>query len=199
MRKLALILGIVFVHTAQAQLPDSISVTDKVYGLSKFWQEVNYNFVYLNKVNRNAWDSSYKVLIKQVQQTTNDYDYYRLMMKFCAMLKDGHTNIWYPGYIGNLLLTKMFGEYWFGLQAVDGKAIVTSTLKTKINEIPLGSEVTEVNGLPVAQYLKDSVEPYISSSTDYVLHDWAVANMLQGLPGQQYHIKIKQPSGKLSV
>lgn len=197
MRKLVFILAVLFIQTAKAQLPDSISASDKVYGLSKFWQEVNYNFVYLNRVDRKAWDSTYKTLIKQVQQTKNDYDYYRLLMKFCAQLKDGHTNIWYPGYIGNLLLTKMFGEYWFGLQAIEGKAIITATLKTKKNEIPIGSEIMEVNGVPADQYLKDSVEPYISSSTAYVLHDLAVANMLQGLPGQQYNVKIKQPSGKV--
>jgi hypothetical protein len=34
-----------------AQLPNNISAADKVYGLSKFWQEVNYNF-YLSRTNR---------------------------------------------------------------------------------------------------------------------------------------------------
>ena len=82
-----------------AQLPNTLSPADKVYGLSKFWQEVNYNFVYLNKVNRNEWDSTYKVLITRVQQTTNDYEYYRLLQKFCALLKDGHTNIYIPNQI----------------------------------------------------------------------------------------------------
>ncbi len=197
MKTIIFIAAIFFIHTSFAQLPDSISPAEKVYGLSKFWQEVNYNFVYINRIDRKAWDSTYKALITQVQQTKNDYDYYRLMMKFCALLKDGHTNVWYPDYIGSLLLTKMFGDYWFGLQNIQGKAIVTATLKSKMSEIPTGSEVIEVNGLPTSQYLKDSVEPYISSSTDYVLHDWAVANMLQGLPGQHYNVKIKQPSGKI--
>jgi len=198
MRKLAFfIIAFFFIHSIYAQLPDSIPAADKVYGLSKFWQEVNYNFVYLDKVDRKAWDSTYKTLITQVQQTTNDYDYYRLLLKFCALLKDGHTNIWYPAYINNMLLTKMFGDYWFGLQNIEGKAIVTATLKTKIKELPIGSEIIEVNGLPTAQYLKDSVEPYISSSTEYVLKDWAVSNMLQGMAGHQYKLKIKQPSGNI--
>lgn len=196
-RIILIIIAVIFIQHSFGQLPDSISPADKVFGLSKFWQEVNYNFVYINRVDRKAWDSTYKALITQVQQTKNDYDYYRLLMKFCALLKDGHTNVWYPNNVGNLLLTKMFSEYWFGLQNIEGKPVVTATLKTKMNEIPIGSEVIEVNGLPASQYLKDSVEPYISSSTDYVLHDWAVGNMLQGLPGQHYDVKIKQPSGKI--
>ncbi len=28
------------------QVPNSLTAAEKVYGLSKFWQEVNYNFVY---------------------------------------------------------------------------------------------------------------------------------------------------------
>lgn len=197
MKHILVATAVFFIHTTYAQLPDSISPADKVYGLSKFWQEANYNFVYLNRIDRKAWDSTYRAMITQVQQTSNDYDYYRLLMKFCAMLKDGHTNVWYPAYIDNILLTKMFGDYWFGLQNIEGKAIVTATLKNKAGEIPIGSEVIEVNGLPADEYLKDSVEPYISSSTDYVLRDLATTNMLQGLPGQHYRVKLKQPSGKI--
>ena len=182
-----------------AQLPDKISKADKIYGLSKFWQEVNYNFVYLDKVDRNAWDSTYKAMITQVENTTNDYDYYRLLQKFCAMLHDGHTNVWMPGSLNGLLLTKMFGEYWFGTADIDGKAIINRTLKAKMKEVPVGSEIIEVNGLTTAQYLKDSVKPYISSSTDYVLEDEAISNMLMGLPGAGYKVRIKRPDGSVLV
>ncbi len=40
-----------------SQIPNTLTPADKVYGLSKFWQEVNYNFGYLNKVDRTMWDS----------------------------------------------------------------------------------------------------------------------------------------------
>lgn len=182
-----------------AQLPNTLSPADKVYGLSKFWQEVNYNFVYLNKVNRNEWDSTYKVLITRVQQTTNDYEYYRLLQKFCALLKDGHTNIYIPNQIGSQLLTRMFGPYWFGLSLIEGKPIVTQTLRTKIKEIPIGSEILSVNDIPASQYLRDSVEPYISSSTEYVLKAQAVTNMLQGLTGAAYSVKMRRPDGTIAT
>ena len=50
-----------------AQIANTISAADKVYGLSKFWQEVNYNFVYLDKIDRTSWDSTYIALITQLQ------------------------------------------------------------------------------------------------------------------------------------
>ena len=182
--------------TAQ-QIPNTLSPADKVYGLSKFWQEVNYNFVYINRINRTEWDSAYKAMIPLMQQSANDYEYYRLMQKFCALLKDGHTNVWMPNILANLQLTRMFGDYWFDLKNIEGKAIVIATLKTKMNEIPLGSEVIEVNGLPTEQYMRDSVEPYISSSTDYVLKDWAISALLQGITGASYDVKMKQPNGRI--
>ena len=55
---------VLFAVSTFAQIPNKLTPEDKVYGLSKFWQEVNYNFVYLEKVDRNMWDGRYKELIK---------------------------------------------------------------------------------------------------------------------------------------
>lgn len=92
----------------------------------------------------------------------------------------------------------MFGPYWFGLSRIEGKPIVTQTLRTRIKEIPIGSEVLSVNGIAASDYLKDSVEPFIESSTDYVRKAQAVTNMLQGPEGRSYKIKLKRPDGNVS-
>ncbi len=189
---------ILFVSCANAQLkiPNKLSAADKVYGLSKFWQEVNYNFVYLSKVDRTQWDNLYKDMIVKVQATSNDYDYWKQMQKFCAFLNDGHTGVWtMDTAISNNVLTKMFGDYWIGFTNVDGHAIVNYTLKKHLKEIPIGSELVEVNGISTRQYLKDSILPFISSSTDYVREDLAISNIIAGLTGTSYKIKLKRPDG----
>jgi len=179
------------------QLPNNLTPTDKIYGLSKFWQEVNYNFVYLNQIDRKTWDSTYKALIPQVSQSKNDYEYYRLMMRFCAMLKDGHTGVFAPGSVNGLFFGKMFGKYWFGLEDVGGKAIVNRVLKSELNEIPIGTEVISVNGIPTRQYAKENSEPYIFSSTDYVRERSGIQNLLLGLIGASYDVTFKKPDGKV--
>ncbi|CAN5193442.1 S41 family peptidase [soil metagenome] len=196
-RTLSILLFFTTIHCFGQSVPNTLSPADKVYGLSKFWQEVNYNFVYLDKIDRRAWDSTYKALIPQVQQTRNDYEYYRLMARFCASLKDGHTNIYPPGSIGGLVFGKMFGDHWFGLEAVGGKAIINRILKSEANELPIGTEVTAVNGIPTQQYSATYVEPYISSSTDYVRKRWAIENLLSGLLGTSYDVTFKRPGGKV--
>ncbi len=181
--------------TSFSQIPNTLTPAEKVYGLSKFWQEVNYNFVYLNKVDRTMWDNRYKELITVVQNTKNDYEYYRELQKFCALLKDGHTNVYLPKTIQQM--NTMFGDYRIFIENIEGKAIITRVNLSKKNEIPIGSEIIEVNGMPIQNYMHEKVAPYIASSTDYVVQDECVSGLLRGLEGETYVIKLKQPNNKI--
>lgn len=184
-----------FTVTFFGQIPNTLTPSDKVYGLSKFWQEVNYNFIYLDKVDRTMWDNRYKELITTVQNTNNDYEYYRELQKFCALLKDGHTNVYFPKSIEPM--TVMFGDYKLFTKNIEGKAVIVRTNLSKKDEIPIGSEIIEVNGKPTQKFIDDNVSPYISSSTDYVLQDWSTSNLLKGLEGETFIIKIKKPNKKI--
>ncbi len=191
-----LLQGIYSSSIAQAPVPNTLTPEQKIYGLSKFWNEVNYNFIYLAKIGgRRTWDSVYQANISAALATKNDWDFYRVLLKFCAFLHDGHTNIYLPNSVGDYTLTKMFGKYWLSTQNIGGKAIVNRVLTSELKDIPLGTEIIEVNGLPTAQYARDSVAPYISSSTDYVVEDGALSGLLFGLVGQSYVVKFKRPNG----
>lgn len=189
------IFACLLIGTAHAQMPSTLSNTEKIYGVSKFWQEVNYNFVYLNQVNRAAWDSLYKVTLERVQKTTNDYTYYQELEKMCAFLADGHTNIYFPQPIAQQLMTTMFGDYRLFLTNFDGKAIITRVNPSKKDEMPVGSEIVSVNGMPTAAYMEQFVTPYVCSSTDYVRQNESVYRLLRGESGQTFVIDIKTPEG----
>ncbi|MEJ8803174.1 S41 family peptidase [Pontibacter sp. H249] len=197
MKKLLPLFLILVALATKAQVPNTLSPADKVYGLSKFWQEVNYNFVYLDKVDRTKWENDYRDAITKVQNTKNDYEYYRELQKLCATLNDGHTNIYFPKSIDSLVYKSLFGKYKIFLSNIDNKAIITRTNLSAKDELPIGSEIIEVNGQPTSEYLKQHVLPYIASSTDYVLMDWAIENMLRGLVGEKYDIKYRTPKGKV--
>lgn len=198
--RFALLFSIVFFHlNATAQIANTISPAEKVYGLSKFWQEINYNFAYFDRINRHSWDSTYKALIPQVQATRNDYEYYRLLTKFCATLHDGHTEVFMPRIKGLDFINNMFGVYLLVLKRVDNKVIIKRTWKKDAQRFPLGSEVVEVNGLPTEQYIKDSIAPYIAASTDYVREDMAAERLLMGAPGSTFSIKLRKPDGKTAT
>lgn len=195
MKQLFITALLFFTLTFFGQAPNTLMPNDKVYGLSKFWQEVNYNFVYLDKVDRTMWDNRYKELITIVQNTKNDYEYYRELQKFCALLKDGHTNVYFPKSIEPM--NNMFGSYRLFIKNIEGKAIIIRTNYSKKEEIPVGSEIIEVNGKPTQKFIDENVAPYLSSSTDYVLKDLSISNLLKGLEGETFIIKIKKPNKKI--
>ena len=156
---------------------------------------MNYNFIYLDKIDRTAWDSVYKKLIISVQNTKNDYEYYRELQKFCALLKDGHTNVYFPQGIEQW--NSMFGDYRIFIQNIDNKAIIVRTNLSKKDEVPFGSEIVEVNGKPTQKYIDENVAPYVSSSTGYVLKDWSISGLLKGLEGESFKVKIKKPDDRI--
>ncbi len=197
MKKTIVLILIILSNLTYGQIPNELSKEEKIYGLSKFWQEVNYNFVYLNKVDRTEWNKMYKKFILDVQETENDYEYYRILQKFCAYLKDGHTNVYFPKEIQDSIFNTNFGEYRLFLSNIEGKAIITRVNKSKKKELPIGTEIIEVNGLETKKYLDKKVFPYISSSTDFILEDWGIKRMLEGYVGTSYNLKMKLPNGKM--
>jgi len=182
---------------AYSQLPNTLSGAEKVYGLARIWQEVNYNFVYLEKINRKQWDSTFKSMITEVQSTENDYQYYRDLQRFCAILHDGHTNVSFPWRLDLVILNSMFGKYRLSLANIEHKAVVVSTNLSAKDQIPIGSEVVNVNGLTTREYIARNVAPYISSSTGYVLEDLCVARLLQGPKGDHFDITLRTPEGTM--
>ena len=197
MKKIFVIFLIISSNLINGQIPNELSNEEKVYGLSKFWQEVNYNFVYLNKVDKTEWNNKYKTLITAVQNTQNDYEYYRLLQKFSAFLKDGHTNVWFPKEIQDNILTNDFGDFKIFLSNIDNKAIITKVNKSKKAILPIGTEIIKVNGIATKKYINENVKPYISSSTEHVLNDWSVIYMLQGYNGTTFNLELKLPNKQI--
>lgn len=180
-----------------AQVSNKLTIDEKIYGLSKFWSDANYNFVYMYKTDQVRWDSAYKEAIKNIQHTKNDYEYYRELQKLCAVLKDGHTQVYFPADIQGQIMTSMFGEYRLFLTNVQGKIYVIGTNKSKEKEIPLGSEILKVNGLPIKEYQDKFVKPYISSSTLNYLNFKAANTLLMGIQGDHYDIELRLPKGEI--
>lgn len=180
-----------------AQGSNTLSNSDKVFGLSKFWQEVNYNFANFDLIPTLNWDSTYKVYIQKVLETKTDFEYYQVLLRFCALLKDGHTRIYYPSNYYSKRSATMFGDYQLYIENIENRAIIVRTNASKAKEIPIGSEIIEVNGKSIEEYLNDEVVPFVSASTDFVRRDWAVRAMLWGFWGEKFDLKIINPDGEV--
>lgn len=177
---------------------------EKVYGLSKLWQEVNYNFVYKYKMDSESWDSLYTALIPQVQATTDDYQYFRLLERFIAPLNDGHSLVGHkPQDISDTtkaflpILNNSFGEYSIWFENIENRVVVTTINRDKSLIIPVGSEVVEVNRLPVREYIQTYVMPFVCQSTRHAREMEAAYRLLEGLEGTSFNVVFRKPDNSL--
>jgi len=135
---------------------------EKVAGLSKFWSEAQFNFPFFSRVPDLDWDREYTEYLPQVRAAQTTADYYGVMMRFAALLRDGHTNVFPPQE-----LNTFYGVVALGKQLVEGKVLVTGVYDPALaaRGIRVGEEILAIDGQPVREYAEGSVAPYLSSST----------------------------------
>ncbi len=189
--------------------PSNILTEDqKIYGLSKFWHEARENFIYINQVGIKKWDSIYQSYIPLARRTRNDWEYYKLLQRFCALLNDGHTSITRPPIrldqtqgekAGEVFLPERDGRFEEGLLIpleLDGKIVVARVNKKLGKEIPVGSRIHTVNNMPVEEYINRYTLPYVSQSTDYMRRTIAMRNIINGLYGDTLKLGYTKPDGQ---
>ncbi|HBZ66791.1 MAG TPA: hypothetical protein DEO70_08125 [Bacteroidales bacterium] len=165
---------------------------DKLYALSKVWSEAKYNEAFFDNVGEKAWDSLYLAMIKPVMESESDNECYRLLSRYCAMLKDGHSYVYYEY---NPTVTTFFDKFQIIVKPVEGRAMVSQISSKQSNWIPFGSEIVAVNGLPTSRYMEEAIMPYKSSSTKHYLNDESISGLFCSLRYDPYDITFLTPKG----
>ncbi len=142
---------------------DNISDDEKLAGLSKFWSEVKYNFVFVEQLKKLDWDALYLAYIPKVRATTSTAQFYRVLSELCAQLQDGHTNVYAPGQVYEKQITRAP----LNTALVQGKVMVLDVFDAQLRAdgVLRGVEITAIDGVPVKVYAEREVTPYSSAST----------------------------------
>ena len=182
----------------QAQLTQA----EKIYGFSLFWREVSYNFAHWETAGDLDWDQAYQDFLPAIMASENDFEYYRTMQRFCALLRDGHTNVYLP----EGLLEQHVGRVPLRMRELEHRAIVTNMDASLAEDIPVGSEVLEVDGKPVAEMVQEEIIPMISTSAPHIYWHMAIASwksagvgILFGEKGSTASLKIRRPDGEVML
>ncbi|WP_420460938.1 S41 family peptidase [Neolewinella sp.] len=197
-------LDTVLTAVAETMIPPSVLATgllpgrqltaaQRTYGLVRFWNEVKYNFAFFNQLPELDWDAQLPEYLHPVQREQSNREYYRLLERLCATLRDGHTNIYPPADVQQL-----YSRPPVELRAFGEQVVVTNVDSTLVESLPLGTIVLRVNGIPVADYLRDSIYPYLSAGGDHTLRMLGVQDLLKGLRGSSVRIAIELPGGTLA-
>lgn len=146
---------------------DTLSTEAKIMGLSVFWKEAAYNFVFFDRLKVN-WDSTYYAFIPKVIAARNVYEYWRVLDDFAKVLNDGHTGIYNQDYFWRDL-----GRAPVNFKAVNNRRFVTRIDERLLDEIPIGTEIIAVDGQSFEGYdprnltgIKGTEVTYTFRSTD---------------------------------
>lgn len=129
-----------------------LTVDERVYTLSYLWKEAEYNFAFWAELPELDWDAEYKKYLPLVINARSDLEYYLLLMRFYALLRDGHTAVTPP-------FTLLEGRNVpFGVTRAEGKFLL-SAVPSEREELLL-SEITHIQGLPIGEYMGKYVYPF---------------------------------------
>ncbi len=163
-----------------------LNQSERLLGYFKFWTEVKYNFVFFDHVPNLNWDKILVEFLPAIQKEQTTLEYYKTLRKLCALLNDGHTNVYYPDYIDS-----QFDEPQVEVKNFQNKAYITNIAKSLNNKIEIGSEVREIEHIPIEKYLEENIFPYYSTSTSYIKWDWGIRDLFKGIKSSKINVKLK--------
>lgn len=146
-----------------AALALNLSDDLKVAGLSTIWSEARFNFAFFDRQPMLDWNQLYLDYLPKVRATESTEAYYRVLMRFVALLRDGHTNAYPPEaladafYSAPALHTRLLGDRVV-VTSVDDAALTAQGWR-------VGDVLLTIGGEDVRRYAEREVAPYASAST----------------------------------
>ena len=146
---------------------DFLSAEEKVYGLSVIWETAKTYYGMWRLVPELDWDAEYQAAIGRVLETDSLYAYYNELSAFAALLQDGHTQL---GCVDDAFQTAMqtANGFWISpvsLRYMEDAFVLRSAPRSTLAQIPLGSTITELDGLPTKEYLEQEYGRYVGCFT----------------------------------
>jgi hypothetical protein len=186
---------------AHAQDSTTIPLTDaeKLYGLSLIWKEADYNFPLFANVPELDWDSAYRAFVPQVLEAETTVEYYQVLIRFAALLQDGHTQVLMPSWV---FQQHVFDQPKILVTPAEGRPIVWNVEEPLASRIPVGSEILAVDGTPAEEYLEREVYPLMGGHSDLFKRSFAMTGwypngigFLWGPSGSQVALTVRTPDG----
>lgn len=155
--------------------PDNPTDELKIFELSLIWKEAAYNFAFWEQLSTKLdWDEAYKEALPAILRTRNLYEYYLELMKFVALLQDGHTNVYFPksvtsnpDYMSKLPVRIIY---------TNGGYVVSNVKQAAGDLVKRWSIINKVNGQNIQAYVEENIFPYIwhekLDSADYLINDF---------------------------
>ncbi len=147
---------------ADVDKPYPLTKSERIYGLAEVYRMAKQHFAYFNQVPDLDWGQVFMDFLPQVEDEDDLYEYYRVLQRFIALLDDAHTQVYFPPSIyeelDNLPL-------W--LDVIENQWVVIERYPTKEilkEDIPPGTVLESIEGMPPDEYFGERFFPYIAGS-----------------------------------
>ena len=166
-----------------------ITKEQKIYELSLIWKEAEYNFAFWDNLDKTFdWDKEYRKALDKVINTNNVHDYYLELMRFIALLKDGHTSVWFPEEI--IYSKDYFSFLPIEVQFIDNKYVITNNDESLVDIISRYSIIKQINGMNIEKYIEDNIYPYIWHEKKDSSSHQTIAFLLRGKEGTSVSLSL---------
>jgi len=96
-------------------------------------------------------DSTYNWAEKEIRKSHSYLDFYNIICQLTDFEGSTHNDTELPNKYLKILRQESFGYFPYPIKWIEGKWVINY----KDGEIPLGSEIVEINGMPMAQVIDD--------------------------------------------
>lgn len=190
--RIALIVLLLSALPVAALQQDTLTPSDRLFGLSLLWKEAAYNFPYFDQLPQLDWDTAYRSAIPRVLDAPTTFEYYRELQRFAALLEDGHTRVSFPD---SIVARRPFSSPWVDLRAVSGRALVSNVAGELLDSLPVGSEILRVDGLRVSEHVETRSLPYVFASAPHS----ALISAIEGSHTRGYGLLVGPADTRVDV
>lgn len=171
-----------------------VSPVDRQMVAAGLWAEARYNYAYWDAVRAN-WDSAYAATVTFAGErpAPSDLQFFRRLRRWGAVLHDGQLEILPPAVIANRIARPPLA-----LRSIERRPFIMDYVtndEMRVARPERLAEILAVQGIPAAEWIRDSVLPEIPAATEASRWDRAVAQMLEGERGTALHLLLKLPGG----
>src|ERR1041385_1248756 len=176
--------------TAQRGTPVSRQVV-----AAGFWAEARYNYAYWNAVRAN-WDSAFTATVTRASETPgfSDMQLFHALRRWGALLNDGQLEILPPTAIASRVARPPLA-----LRSIERRPFIidyATNDEMRIARPQRLAEIITVQGVPAAQWIRDSILPEIAAATEESRWERAVSRMLEGERGTALQLLLRLPGGE---
>jgi C-terminal processing protease CtpA/Prc len=166
---------------------------ERAVGLATVWSEVKYNYPMWHRHPDLDWDLAFRERVPEALAEQSDWQYYRLLQAFAALVKDSHVRVWMPEQVRETRGAPPVALWTLGEQFV----VIGFAAKLGAGTgLALGDKVAAVDGVSTAEYAAAHVAPYQSSPTAHHLGLQVAWSLLEGPRGSAVDVRLRRPSGE---